>query len=87
MNGKCRASSAEGRKIAPNVYEIDCKYEILLLKVDEGGILGLHVSQDHIHGNACPTKIAGVAGTSPSTVEALCCHDERIPSHNSEGPS
>uniref|UniRef100_A0A8D1MVT8 Lipocalin/cytosolic fatty-acid binding domain-containing protein n=1 Tax=Sus scrofa TaxID=9823 RepID=A0A8D1MVT8_PIG len=23
VNGKCRASSAEGRKIAPNVYEID----------------------------------------------------------------
>lgn len=50
----------KGRKIAHNVYEGNCKYELLLVKADGSRNLGLHSSQDPIHGNPTSTKTAGV---------------------------
>lgn len=60
VNGNGTKLSVQGRKIAPNVYKTDCEYEVLLVRADEGGNLGLHFFQDPIHGNSSSTKAAGV---------------------------
>lgn len=53
FHGKCTELSANGRKIADNVWQVDCKYEsVSLVKVYQGRNLGLNFFNHSIYPNS-----------------------------------
>lgn len=57
------------------------------IKVEEGANRGLLSRQDTTHVHSRVHQRTGVVRHLSSMLEALCHPEQRLPSHNSEGPS